>query len=176
MTASFIRSADGLVGIEYGHFQIESRGLFDPPRFDFTDGAVLVPGEDAFAVCTSNSFTHYALVHLEVWESAPDTPGIDEQVVVFTDPTISARAVMATSPETGTLDLGAPGAYRVRVHRWGGDRVEEAFRAFPDALIHRVEHFVLRLWPTDSPAPRPEPELDAFAEQNLALRQWARDL
>src|SRR5687768_1859014 len=118
MSASFLQSADGLVGIEYGHFLVESRGLTGPPRPAFADGSVLSATDDAFAVCTASSFTRFALVQIESWDGPPEGESSGECVVHFSDASISARAVMAPGPETGTLELPAPGNYRVRAHRW----------------------------------------------------------
>jgi hypothetical protein len=173
MTASLIRLADGLVGIEYGHFHVESRGLREPPRFTFSEtDSLLSVTDDAFAVRIENEFTRYALVQLEAWDAEPEACGIDERVVRFTDPAIFARAVMAPGPETGLLDLGAPGTYRVRVHRWGSDEVTRVFRAHPDATIHRVEHVVLQLWrTTDQPEPHEKP-MDELGEYRGQLDDW----
>ncbi|HEX8868164.1 MAG TPA: hypothetical protein VF821_21080 [Lentzea sp.] len=174
MSASFLQSAHGLVGIEYGHFHVESRGLLEPPRPAFADGPVLSVVDDAFAVRTKSSFTRYALVQIESWSGEPDGEASDECVVHFSDPSIAARAVMAPGPETGTLELPAPGTYRVRVHRWGAEAVEQLMDTYPDAPIHRVEHVVLRLWPTDEPArPREAPSSELGKQRGL-LDEWAR--
>ncbi|MEV6237281.1 hypothetical protein [Lentzea sp. NPDC051838] len=172
MSASFLRSADGLVGIEYGHFLVESRGLTEPPRPAFEDGKVLSPVDDAFAVGVVSSFTRHALVQIESWDGEPEGEVTEECVVHFSDASIAARAVMAPGPESGTLELPAPGTYRVRVHRWGGDQVDHLMRTYPDAPIHRVEHVVLRLWPTDEPAQPREAPLTELGEQHRALGSW----
>lgn len=125
-------------------------------------------------MCIASSFTRYALVHIESWDGEPDGEASDECVVHFSDASIHARAVMAPGPETGTLELPAPGNYRVRVHRWGAEAVDQLMRTYPDAAIHRVEHVVLRLWPTDEPAHPREAVLSELGEQRRLLDEWLR--
>ncbi|MET9631063.1 hypothetical protein ABZX92_26705 [Lentzea sp. NPDC006480] len=154
MSASLLRSADGLVGIEYGHFYVESFGLTEPPLPAFEDNSVLSVVDDAFAVCVPALFPRHVLVRIESWDGDPGGEATDDRVVHFSDVSIAARAVMATEPETRTLELPAPGTYRVRVHRLD------------------TEHVVLRLWPTAEPAHPREAAPTEPGEQRRALGDW----
>ncbi|EMD26491.1 hypothetical protein [Amycolatopsis azurea] len=125
MATLLTQPVQGLVGIEYQHFVIQSRGLAEPPRFPFDhQHDLILPMRDALAIFVAGDPAAYALVHLEAWDDEPATTApphseTETLTVLFTVPEISAQGAMATAPDTGTLRLADPGPYRVRVHRWG---------------------------------------------------------
>ncbi|WP_409490985.1 hypothetical protein [Amycolatopsis sp. cmx-11-12] len=163
MATLLTQPVHGLVGIEYKHFTIQSRGLTEPPRFPFDrPHDLILPLRDALAIFVKSDPTTYAFVHLEVWDSEPATTApphsdTETQTVVFTVPEVTAQGAMATAPDTGTLRLAAPGPYRVRVHRWGAEDVNQVFDANPNALIHLSERFIVQLWPTEEPSTEQHP-------------------
>ncbi|GAB2983101.1 hypothetical protein [Saccharothrix stipae] len=184
MVAQPIRSTGGVVGIEYGHFYVESRGLREPPRFLFDDdGGFLGAMDDVIALRVASDVTRHALLQVEVWDVPPVTGGPDgarrgERTVRFTEAAVHGRAVSATAPETAVLELGPAGTYHARAFRWGAETAEAVFRANPHAPVHRVESFLLQFWPTAEPdvpvvrAPRSAPgELGAFRDR---LDDWLR--
>jgi len=182
MATLLTQPVQGLVGIEYQHFVIQSRGLAEPPRFPFDRRHDLIlPMRDALAIFVAGDPTTYALVHLEAWDDEPATTApphseTETLTVLFTVPEISAQGAMATAPDTGTLRLADPGPYRVRVHRWGAEDVNRVFDADPHALIHRSERFIVQFWPTDDHASvrgHEPPALSHDMQMRAAIRHWA---
>ncbi|GAA3845193.1 hypothetical protein GCM10022243_09380 [Saccharothrix violaceirubra] len=168
MSGRFLRSAHGLVDVEYGHFLVESRLPLPAAPVPAQDVGLSV-SRGAVVVAAEGTVTRYALVQLEAWSAAPDGDGVAEQVVCFPDAFVRALGLSAERPGTAELDLGAPGTYRVRLHRWGAD--DRRHEEFPHAAIHRVEHVVLRFWPTDEEAE--EVPADPFFRYQAAIREWA---
>ncbi|GAA0251062.1 hypothetical protein GCM10010492_59170 [Saccharothrix mutabilis subsp. mutabilis] len=180
MVTHFLGSADGVVGVEYGHFYVQSRGLAEPPRLALSADDFFFATTDAIAIMAESGETRYVLVQIESWAEEPVTagpPGADvaERVIAFTDPVVHAQAVMAVAPETASLDLGAPGTYRARAYRWGGHVVEQVVRANADATRHRTESVLLQFWP--APGARPTaaaaPGSTQLDDLNTQLRRWA---
>ncbi|MFI5560825.1 hypothetical protein ACIA2T_16245 [Amycolatopsis japonica] len=140
MVTLLTQPVHGLVGIDYKHFTIQSRGLAEPPRFPFDQPHNLtLPIRDALAIYVAGDYTAYALVHLEAWDSeptagAPAHSDTETQTVRFTVADIAAQGTMATAPDTGVLRLSAPGPHHVRVHRWGVEDVNHVFDANPNAI------------------------------------------
>ncbi|MFE5501375.1 hypothetical protein ACFQ73_02345 [Amycolatopsis japonica] len=172
----------GLVGIDYKHFTIQSRGLTEPPRFPFDQPHNLIlPIRDALAIFVAGDYTAYALVHLEAWDGeptagAPAHSDTETQTVRFTVADISAQGAMATAPDTGELRLSAPGPYHVRVHRWGVEDVNRVFDANPNAIIHRSERFIVQFWPADdrnTVRHHEPPALSHDQQLHTAIRTWA---
>ncbi|WP_410646812.1 hypothetical protein [Amycolatopsis sp. cmx-4-54] len=136
---------------------------------------------DVLAVFVAGDPTAYAVVHLEAWDdepatAAPPNSDAETQTVMFTVPEITAQGVMATAPDTGVLRLAARGQYRVRVHRWGAEDVNQVFDANPSALIHRSDRFIVQLWPTDDPGAEQHHEPLALSHDqqlHIAIRHWA---
>ncbi|QTR01597.1 hypothetical protein J7S33_19830 [Saccharothrix algeriensis] len=171
MTLAPIRSAQGVVGVVYGLFFLESRGLRGPPRFTFTrDDDFLVVMDDVLALVTSSDLVARAEVRIEAWSAppagAPDGAERSERRVRLTDAALHARAVPATTPDIAAVELGPPGWYHARAFRWGAGHEQ------------RVEHFLVQLWPSDEPgdADRARPAApDEFADWNLEVRSWAEN-
>ncbi|MCE7003299.1 hypothetical protein LWC34_10725 [Kibdelosporangium philippinense] len=69
-----LTSVHEVTGIDYGHLCVESRGLFESPRFDFTNPhKVLLTASNALALQVASRHTKYALVQVESWATTPTT-------------------------------------------------------------------------------------------------------
>jgi len=183
MNPERLHAISATVGMDYGHFVIESRGLTEPPRFAFADSETLIPPADgAPALRVESSFTRFAHVRLEAWSGEPsgEVPAgaaHDEATVQLSDPGVYVRGAMSPAAESEVLVAGSAGTYGCRVHRWGAERVAAAFEADPDDVDGRVEEFLVRLWPVSAEAGSPgadrvrSPEEDRFE----AIARWARE-
>ncbi|GAA3855567.1 hypothetical protein GCM10022243_21180 [Saccharothrix violaceirubra] len=162
-----------MVGVVYGFFLVESPGLDEPPRFAFAArNGFLDVLDDVIGVHATSDWITAADVRIEAWRDPPtvdnslDGSETSERTVLITDGSVHTRAVPATEPEIPALSLGEPGWYHVRGHRR---------RSVADA---RTEDFLLRFWPSDTPAPEDrsaEAEVDEFTRWNREIRAWARE-
>ncbi|MFD1152055.1 hypothetical protein [Saccharothrix hoggarensis] len=170
MATGPVESAEGVVGVAYAHFYVESRGLREPPRFVFDDDdGFLAVMDDVVALHATSDVIRSANVRIEAWDRLPEVGGpgeaeVAEGTVALSDGAVRARAVPATAPDIDTVPVGPAGWYHVRAFRWGAD------------VDGRVEHFLLQLWPSGEPAAadRSRPaEPDELTAWNRQIRQWA---